>query len=270
MSELCDMALFNVQDSPYAIHLKPFDPSKLEDNMIIYCVTDQAETLYRILRQAKKKVFIIFGRSVVTVNDSFIPFVEELGCLHIFSQNCTINNDFFTPIPLGLENRHFFVHSSPSNSISLLSSYIEQQNIRKRDQSLFASFSLITNKTERKECLLYSMQNQLTRLNMTFDPSISSSQQYFYQQLITSKYSICPWGNGIDTHRFWQSLYLGCIPITRKHRALETFYSIGGVFLDSWKQLESINMNATYQIDYEKLYFPYWQRKIRTIIESKI
>jgi hypothetical protein len=27
---------------------------------------------------------------------------------------------------------------------------------------------------------------------------------------------LCPIGNGLDSHRLWEALHLGCIPITRR------------------------------------------------------
>jgi hypothetical protein len=37
------------------------------------------------------------------------------------------------------------------------------------------------------------------------DDDASSSRRY--------KYVICPRGNGIDTHRVWEALYLGVVPV---------------------------------------------------------
>jgi len=36
-------------------------------------------------------------------------------------------------------------------------------------------------------------------------------------------FSICPRGGGIDTHRIWESLYMGCIPIVQRERLVEEF-----------------------------------------------
>ena len=49
----------------------------------------------------------------------------------------------------------------------------------------------------------------------------------FYRQLSQSKFALCPSGNGFDTHRFWQALYLGCLPVTRRCNALKAFEGMG-------------------------------------------
>jgi hypothetical protein len=43
----------------------------------------------------------------------------------------------------------------------------------------------------------------------------SNGQNYenYIDNIYNHKFVICPEGNGIDTHRFWESLYLGVIPV---------------------------------------------------------
>ena len=51
-----------------------------------------------------------------------------------------------------------------------------------------------------------------------------------------------PWGNGIDTHRFWEALYLGSCPITVKHKNYSDFKNLPN-FLN----------------DYSELNYPFWK-----------
>ena len=39
----------------------------------------------------------------------------------------------------------------------------------------------------------------------------------YLDSLIRYKYVLCPEGNGIDTHRFWETIYAGSIPVSKKH-----------------------------------------------------
>lgn len=39
---------------------------------------------------------------------------------------------------------------------------------------------------------------------------------YFYNKVAQSKFTICPPGNGIDTYRMWETLYLNSIPVVIK------------------------------------------------------
>ena len=44
---------------------------------------------------------------------------------------------------------------------------------------------------------------------------MSSNKPYdeYVNELTTYRFCLCIRGNGIDTHRFWESLYLGVIPV---------------------------------------------------------
>lgn len=43
----------------------------------------------------------------------------------------------------------------------------------------------------------------------------------FMDQLMRHEFCACPEGNGIDTHRVWEALYLGCYPIVVRSTAME-------------------------------------------------
>ena len=51
------------------------------------------------------------------------------------------------------------------------------------------------------------------------------------------KYAICPEGNGIDTHRFWESLYMNTIPICKRNILVE-YYSkyFPIIILNNWNE----------------------------------
>lgn len=49
----------------------------------------------------------------------------------------------------------------------------------------------------------------------------------FYDKTLESRYALCPRGCGVDTHRFYESIYLGCIPIvTRTNTTFDRIYSV--------------------------------------------
>ena len=47
-----------------------------------------------------------------------------------------------------------------------------------------------------------------------------------YQKTLESRYALCPRGCGVDTHRFYECIYLGCIPIViRTNTVFDRLYS---------------------------------------------
>ena len=52
-----------------------------------------------------------------------------------------------------------------------------------------------------------------------------------YQKTLDSRYALCPRGCGVDTHRFYECIYLGCVPIVvRTNTAFDRLYSPGTGF----------------------------------------
>ena len=73
-------------------------------------------------------------------------------------------------------------------------------------------------------------------------------------------------GNGIDTHRIWESLYLGVIPITKNHLHYRNLSNIPILLISSYEKLSQINFSINFDhIDYEKLTINWW----KNIIDEK-
>ena len=84
---------------------------------------------------------------------------------------------------------------------------------------------------------------------------------------------MCPTGNGPDSHRLWETLYLGSIPIV-KRRDNYIFYEdkLPIVFVDDYneinkeflvqKYLEIKNKLENSFYNLEMLNFQYWKNKI--------
>ena len=82
------------------------------------------------------------------------------------------------------------------------------------------------------------------------------------------KFTLCPWGNGY-THRIYESLYSGCIPIIKKHKTYENLEGLPILFVNSYDEINldllnefSNNLNLD-EINLEKLNINWWINKIR-------
>jgi hypothetical protein len=70
------------------------------------------------------------------------------------------------------------------------------------------------------------------------------------------KFCICPEGNGNDTHRLWECLYLHCVPIVLKTDFIMILKKNLGIplfILDSWDDLrveDLIYENYEFKDDY--------------------
>ncbi len=88
-------------------------------------------------------------------------------------------------------------------------------------------------------------------------------------------FCICPRGNGIDTHRIWESLYMGCIPIALRERLVESFArDLPILVIDDWSEVTEPFLRAKYDEihncdwNMEALRAQYWLAKIDAAIGS--
>ena len=94
----------------------------------------------------------------------------------------------------------------------------------------------------------------------------------FLKQIYSHKFVFAPRGNGIDTHRLWESLYLRTIPIVKKSIAMEDFYDLPILFVDDWDNITEDFLNQKYdeiineKYPLEKLKIDYWFKLIENYI----
>jgi hypothetical protein len=109
---------------------------------------------------------------------------------------------------------------------------LETGGIRK-ENDFFFNFTISTNTTARSDCY-HKLKNWIP-----WNPN-----QHFYdymRTLASYKYSICPVGNGLDTYRMWESLYLRVIPILLKNKFSDYWCDkIPCVILNDWNELIDI------------------------------
>ena len=89
----------------------------------------------------------------------------------------------------------------------------------------------------------------------------------YLNDLKSHTFTICPRGNGVETHRMWEALYMDCIPIVKKDIAMEEFYDMPICFIDSWDQVtEEFLMEFEKKLikDTKKLKLSYWLNRIRS------
>lgn len=87
----------------------------------------------------------------------------------------------------------------------------------------------------------------------------------YFTQISQSKFCISPRGNGLDTYRMWECLYLNCIPIVPKSDFILHFINkLPILAIDDYSTLTEDFLNEQYdyitskQYDFSILYQDYW------------
>ena len=143
-------------------------------------------------------------------------------------------------------------------NLNIWKQILETNSLVNKPKSIYFNFNINTNTVKRKKC--YDI---ITSKNI---PNLPNTDYLNYLTILSSyKFAICPEGNGLDTHRFWECLYLKVIPICLKNHITE-YYSktFPIVLLDDWNDLniektdeifKSINWENYDMLSFSRLIF---------------
>ena len=76
------------------------------------------------------------------------------------------------------------------------------------------------------------------------------------------KYVLCPPGNGIQTHRLWEAMYFGSIPVVKDSILYKSFKKLNIIFVDNFKniKIKELDKNINNQaIPYKQFFKNYYE-----------
>lgn len=197
----------------------------------IFCFTNILHSHFDALERALQTIETPFKLYFHNSDCGFLVQHKSLFSITnlqgIFTQNLeTAPTDKLKPLPIGIANS-MYAHGNLNTWEKML-----RGPCIKKTEKVYSQFSIDTNVMKRNKCL-----DIITSKGIPTQPSC----HYFdyLNFLSTFEFAICPEGNGIDTHRFWECLYLKTVPICLKNPVTEyysQFFPI--VLLESWDELD--------------------------------
>jgi hypothetical protein len=233
---------------------------ELKNGSIIYSDTDQVLNLFSILKKYKtlNNITLVTSQSDTSVNEKI--YNKKPDCItRWFSSNVDIEKSDLFPIPLGISNS-FSKKNITENDLSLIPKTLDTKN---KNLSMYLNFNVNTNTKERGH--LYEMFKNKEWCNIE---KVSANNQNYIEKIKKNMFVLCPWGNGIETHRLWEALYLGSIPITKYHRTHRNYQDLPILFVDSYQEismelLENYLKNTNFSnSNLKKLNIDYWKNII--------
>ncbi len=202
----------------------PNFPEVFNNPKMIFMNTEDVEEFMNHLYKLKNPFILITHNSDTNVTQRFLPLCDHEKLIHWFTQNLCIEHPLISPLPIGFANP-IWQHGNYS-----LFSHVKQMDHQKT-LPYYANFLIETNRQAREQCLSVLNKKQIPIFQR------SPPHQYILE-LANSLFCICPEGNGIDTHRFWEALYLGTVPIVLRNTLTERFSKdFPCVLLDKWEDL---------------------------------
>lgn len=221
---------------------------KSNNNNWVFVKTDYIGDFFSKIKLTEP--FVMFTHnSDYTINEGYLKYLDDSKILVWFAQNVGIKHPKLKPFPIGIANAGY-----SHGDISIVNKIRDENN--KKENMFYTNFNIQNNKTEREYCL------QQTGLNIREDVNggwngfaggykLPTSFEGYLRDLSKTYFCISPKGNGIDCHRTWESLYMGCIPIVTKSEVVDAHKDMPIIILNDWSEFKSINFN-------KELYHKIW------------
>lgn len=224
----------------------------------LYSSRDNIESLLSILTQLPTK---IYANKLVVGDSDLDCSVNSLGKLKKYFGNIYATNAIeedkengIFGIPLGLENKSY-------RSSGLLRSYSKFPNfeVQTRPISILVGWNDKTFPNYRVEVRQILAVNRNSRVLSRRIPF-----QVVHNLTRRSLIVACPRGNGVDTHRIWESLYLGSLPVVSNQDFLPMYENWPIHCVESWSELSQIS-----RAECEDLYLKYKDELKEVRVNSK-
>ena len=222
----------------------------LKENDVIFCQSDNVEALFEALPETLfKNLKLITSQSDRTISKKLF-YKRPKSISTWYATNVDYEDNSLISIPLGI--------APYRNTKSIIFEDFDSINIKnKKNNLIYSNFNLNTNYFHRVKAYRESLKNE-----RCFQTSFLTYENYL-SRLSEYSFSLAPWGNGIDTHRVWESLYLGVLPITKNHTHFRNFKDIPITLIESYDKILTFDPKDNFNvIDYSKLDITWWKEKI--------
>jgi len=232
---------------------------RIEESSVIFCPSDLIEHLLDLTKHCNEVTILIIGNG--DKNFYELSHLLKKFAKYLFIQNSFISDDrkVFT-LPIGLENKRLGVNGMIKFAAS---------KVKTLETSILVGPFSLTAKLRNglsKEFFLgydqFDVREQ--RLNLAD----------YSKALHSHKYVLCPEGNGMDTHRLWETLYAGSIPIVSRNSWSDSLIDAGFplVQTDVWTPqdiLKEISISEFENYDarnLQQLWIPFWEKKFSKLL----
>ncbi len=186
-----------------------------------------------------------------------------------FSTNIEYNHPDLKSVPLGITNNTNETHVHPIYGDNSLFFDVLKEPFQKKNL-LYMNFDENTYPQERRP-LKAAFAGKPWVTEGKPEPT-REGRRRFLQDIYRSKFVLCPRGNGIDTHRLWETLYMRSIPIVKRHLTHKGLEDLPILFVDSWDEVTEDYLEfkwlemASRSWNFEKLKMSWWKNYILSFI----
>lgn len=231
------------------------------DGDSIFCRSDYIDELFYLIKTTElKNLKLLTHQTDIDINDKLLNKLPS-NFEFWFGINKNSYSKKIISIPIGIAGNFSYKNLLLSDFEDI---NIENFNLSDKEAKIYLNFQKNTNIKERELAfkILKNYENSVIA-----EPTLSKDE--YKKDLQRYAFILCPWGNGYDTHRVWEALYSGSIPIVKKHTSYEYLDSLPAIIVDRYEDILKIDLNKFIEnfnisdFNLKKLSLEYWISEIR-------
>jgi len=222
-SFLCDKTMDNQEDFAGIGILRNESTVYVNGNLL---VSLEQEFLSCLSKRFEPLAAIVIGDSDNPPSASFLQDIQK-HCKLVACVNVSSSIKGVVPLPLGLESQRYRSAGQIRDFKKVPSFSVESRSI-----GILVAWNDETNLKER-----ILARREITRSNCCLEMSRRVPARYIHALMRRTLLVPCPPGNGKDTHRFWESLYLGALPVVLKRDVIPAYAPYPYVAIEEWSEL---------------------------------
>ncbi len=254
------------------------------NGMSIYVCSDLLKFFVNnILNKINKNFVLVSGDSDMCVpsealnNNEINKLLNSPFLIKWFLQNTQVqNNSKMIQLPIGLDYHtisndptHIWKlpnedHLPGAQELILVNIKELSKPFYERIPKIYVNFSKCNDRFGDRDKCIKNIPNNLMVFNDNF-----TKRTINWKLMSTYTFVLSPFGNGMDCHRTWEALCLGCIPIIKAPNFRKMFENLPVLVVNNWFEVndellsKTIENFKTKKFNFEKLSLKYWVNKIK-------
>jgi len=256
--------------------------SNLTSGSILHVCSQALPDFVKFMPEINVPFKLLTNNSDMTIPDDFNESDKILNnplLIKWYAQNCIGTHEKLVKIPIGLDYHSMRpsgkkrVWEQPEKHLWGIKKYATEQELElmsfnktpfwNRQVNAYANFRLAMNTRWGEKRYVQDRKDALNVPNVYHEPTWVY-RNVCWEHMSQYAFVISPQGNGLDCHRTWEALCLGCIPIVKTSGLNSLFDDLPVWIVNEWSEVTQENMVKKIEefkkpFNYEKLTLAYWR-----------
>lgn len=259
-------------------HIEPNLLSNHRSGRSIYVCTDALQNFAEnFLPQIREPFVLVSGDSDVPIDDAMLsrPAISALlAHAHLenwYAQNLATQHPKLVALPIGLDYHTMWERpglwgitavSPIAQENALLNALSASPEFNQRYLTAYCNWHFAMGRGDRQECF-----DRMDKSVCFFEPSAVPRNSTWLRQA-ECMFVVSPEGAGMDCHRTWEAILLGCVPIVKKNALAGLFADLPVLLVDDWQEVNRDALMQYFQalperkFDFSPLFRHYWTSKL--------